>query len=390
MINPRSIAQQLLVLVTSWSMIQTGVSNDGWKKHIVYEGMHTTTAVAGDFSGDGIPDVITDSGSKTRLFVAPDWQELVLDEHEDAQTYIHSECFDVDGDGDLDYIGAIYQPGLIVWLEQPNEPLTGRWQKRLVDDKIDGIHGLIQADVDDDGKLDLLATSAQPTAPFSESLAWYRVPQNVRGSQRWERFIFAKADAPGLTHYLGVGDVNGDGRLDAATGAKGGPSATSQGEWFAWWQQGDDPEQAWTRHPISDSEPGATNIHPADMNGDGRLDFVASRGHGRGVIWFEAPAWKRHDIDAEIKEPHSLVAIDLDDDGDVDVATCAYGDKLAVWYQNDGKGTFTRHLIGENQEAYDIRAVDMDVDGDLDLLIAGRGSQNVVWYESPVKKNAQP
>ena len=32
--------------------------------------------------------------------------------------------------------------------------------------------------------------------------------------------VFAEKDAPGLTHYLGVGDVNGDGRLDAATGMR--------------------------------------------------------------------------------------------------------------------------------------------------------------------------
>ena len=35
--------------------------------------------------------------------------------------YIHSECFDIDGDGDLDYIGARYNPGLITWLEQPEK-----------------------------------------------------------------------------------------------------------------------------------------------------------------------------------------------------------------------------------------------------------------------------
>ena len=56
---------------------------------------------------------------------------------------------------------------------------------------------------------------------------------------------------------------------------------------------------------ISDQEPGATNIHPADVNGDGKMDFIASRGHGRGVIWFEGPDWIWHDIDAEIKEPHA-------------------------------------------------------------------------------------
>ena len=59
-------------------------------------------------------------------------------------------------------------------------------------------------------------------------------------------------------------------------------------------------------------------------------------------------------------------------------------DKLA-WFENDGRGNFTTHIIGTDQAAYDIRAVDMDRDGDLDLLIAGQASKNVVWCENPHK-----
>jgi hypothetical protein len=308
---------------------------------------------------------------------------VILDDHPDVESYIHSETFDVDGDGDLDYIGARYNPGLIVWLEQPQDPVRQRWQRRIADDTVHGIHGLIKADVDSDGKTDLLATSAQVKPPYPESLAWFRVPSDPRAAERWKPIILADQDAPGLTHYLGVGDVDGDGRLDAATGAKGGPQATSPGEWFAWWRAPAVPDQPWTKHLISDKEPGATNIHPADVNGDGKMDFVASRGHGKGVLWFEAPHWTRHEIDADIQEPHCLAAIDMDADGDVDAATCAYGSKVAAWYENDGAGRFRKHVVGEDQESYDIRVIDMDRDGDLDLLIAGRGSKNVVWYENP-------
>ena len=131
--------------------------------------------------------------------------------------------------------------------------------------------------------------------------------------------------------------------------------------------------------------PGATNIQPADVNGDGKTDIVASRGHGTGLIWFENPSWKTHTINPELKSPHCLQVIDMDGDGDIDAATCAYESKIAAWFENDGKGNFKTHIVAENQAAYDIRAIDMDADQDLDLLIAGQGSNNVVWLENPAK-----
>ncbi|MCP4788405.1 MAG: VCBS repeat-containing protein [Fuerstiella sp.] len=344
------------------------------------------TAVAGDYTGDGVIDVIADTGSGvTRLFVGPDWKETRLDDDHGGR-YIHSETWDVDGDGDADYIGARYKPGLIMWYEQPDEPLTQEWTRRLIDNQVHGIHGVIKGDVDLDGRIDLLATSAQPMDPFPDSLAWIAPPKKVRSADPWTRTIFADGDAPGLTHYLGVGDINGDGRPDAATGAKGGPTDKSgSGEWFAWWEAPGNPRDTWKKHLLPGKHPGATNIHPADINGDGKVDLLASRGHGQGVIWFEAPSWSVHTIDSEIKEPHCLAVLDIDKDGDTDAATCAYGSKLCVWYENAGDGKFSRHVVGENQEAYDIRVVDIDRDGDLDFLVAGRGSNNVVWYQNPIR-----
>ena len=385
--HPLKIASNMSRLIFAlfvWLLLFCALhAEEPWKKHTVFEGAAVMTVVAGDFTGDGKVDVIADIETQTRLFVAPDWKEVVLNDHPTEKRYIHSECFDIDGDGDLDYIGARYNPGLIIWLEQPAHGATERWQRRLVDDQVHGIHGLMQGDVDGDGKTDLLATSAQDKPPFPESLAWFRIPENPLQAERWKPHIFAQKDAPGLTHYIGVGDINGDGRLDAATGAKGGPMATSQGEWFAWWEAPRDPTKVWAKHLLSEDEPGATNIHPADLNLDGHMDLIASCGHGRGVLWFEGPKFTRHDIDPDIQEPHCLVTADIDGDQDIDIATCAFGSKLAVWYENDGQGKFERHIAGENQEAYDIRAVDMDNDNDLDLLIAGRGSNNVVWYEQP-------
>ncbi len=382
----RRFASALLAMENE-SSSQIGQSkNANWTKHIVYEGAGCVTAVAGDFNGDGLIDIVCNAGKKTQLLVAPNWKPIVLNSED--MDWIHSETMDVDGDGDLDVIGTPYSPGRIVWLECPTQPLTERWNERLIDDQVNGVHGLLVGNVDNVGRLDLLATSAQPSGPFPYSLVWYRIPKDPLAAERWERFVFASGDAPGLSHYLGIGDIDGDGLPDAASAAKGdGTAAGADGQWFAWWRAGKDPTQPWVKEVVSAKQPGATNIHPADVNGDGKRDLIASRGHSQGVVWFEretnSAEWTEHTIDGELREPHCLAAIDLDRDGDVDVATVAYGSERAMWYENDGRGNFKSHLVGEKQQAYDIRIIDMDQDGDLDFVVAGRASNNVVWYENP-------
>jgi hypothetical protein len=370
-------------IVVFLSTLESSFSAETWKKHVIYEGGRCNTAVAADFTGDGQIDVICNVDGKTRLLVAPDWREVIVSDHKDHQ-FIHSEMMDVDGDGDVDYIGARYRPGLIVWFEQPEHGATERWRARVVDNQVNGIHGLLTGDVDRDGHLDLLANSAQPVGAFPNSAAWLRVPNNPRKAARWQRHIFADQDAPGLSHYLGFGDVNGDGRPDISLAAKGGSQDESHsGEWFAWWEAPSDPTIPWKKHLLADNQQGATNIMPADVNGDGKMDFIATRGHGIGVMWLEAPDWVQHVIHPTLKEPHNLTVVDMDGDGDIDAATCGYGDRLVVWFENDGKGNFKTHVVARDQAAYDIRSVDMDRDGDLDLLIAGQLSHNVVWFENP-------
>jgi hypothetical protein len=357
-----------------------------WSRHVIMQGFRTQSAVAADFTGHGRMDVISGDIENDRniyLYSAPDWKPKLL--HSGIRL-IQSEAFDVDGDGDIDFIGAQYRPGLVFWLERPKDPLHDPWPFHLIDDftkgGIDGVHSLLAADIDRDGRLDLVANSGWPDGSFPNSLAWFRVPAQPRTAERWERRIFADRDAPGLSHYLGAGDVNGDGRLDLAIGAKIKP----EGNWFAWWEQPADPVIPWKKHMIVTGQEGATNIVMADVNGDGKPDFIASRGHGKGLVWYEAPDWRPHEIDPELVGPHSLAAADLDGDGDIDFVTCAKDARICAWFENDGKGNFAIHHIAENQASYQVRLVDMNGDGALDILVAGQESQNVVWFENRIKR----
>ena len=356
-----------------------------WPKHVVHTGSMTQTAVAADFTGDGRVDIIAHSDGKARLFVAPKWTEVILYENS-QQKCIHSEVMDVDQDGDLDYIAARYNPGLMYWLERPDgDAVTDEWVFHLISDQVHGIHGLLVGDVDVNGRVDLIANSAQPKPPYPESVIWLSTETSSQDEVDWSLHVPADGDAPGLTHYLGLGDLNGDGRPDITTAAKGGPHAEpDSGDWFAWWEAPKDPRsRGWTKHLVADEQPGATNILPADVNADDVMDLVCSRGHGDGVLWFAGPDWTPHEIWADLTGPHCLDIGDIDGDGDIDAVTCAKDDRLAVWFENDGHGEFTSHVIGRDQAAYDIRIVDISGDGHPDILVAGQASKNVVWYENP-------
>jgi FG-GAP-like repeat len=144
-------------------------------------------------------------------------------------------------------------------------------------------------------------------------------------------------------------------------------------------------ERLWRKHVIHHGAQSLTAV-AGDFTKDGQPDIIANSSDKTRL--FVGPDWKEIVLDATAGHDfiHSEtfdVDGDGDLDGDLDAATCAYGDKEAWWFENDGKGNFTLHLVARDQEAYDIRAFDIDQDSDLDLLIAGRASNNVAWYENP-------
>ena len=381
----KKVLTAALILVLAGSF-QT-LSAESWKKHTVMERGHCNTAVALDANGDRHLDVIASFNGRVSLFIAPDWkQEVVIHRFASGGGCIHSAVIDVDGDGDLDWAGTLASAHPF-WLENPGskEATGGAWAARAIDHEITGIHCILASDIDNDGRDDLVINNFQPDQGLKDSMAWFSIPKNPRKAAQWDRHVFANGDARGGSHYMGAGDIDGDGWKEIAVGAKGKPFA--DGNWFAFWKNPGKGKVkgSWTKVPLAQNQTAATNILPADVNGDGKVDWLASRGHGVGVIWFENPGWKIHDIDVNIQYPHSLTVADHDQDGDMDAATCGYGSERVMWYENDGKGKFKLHTLDTGQQSYDLRSVDMDGDGDLDLLNAGRGSQNVAWYENPLK-----
>tara|TARA_B110000196_G_scaffold318826_1_gene335110 strand:+ start:342 stop:1526 length:1185 start_codon:yes stop_codon:yes gene_type:complete len=362
-----------------------------WIRHEIFSGAHVNSATAADYDNDGDQEIIFSGGGQILMYLGPDFQKkqtLSMADPEQPKRKdqcIHSVLHDVDGDGDLDFVGS-YVRGLF-WLECPSKNATKTsWKMHQITDQIHGVHCIRSFDIDRDGKSDLIANDfTVDKGPYSGSICWLKPSFPIAEPINWSIIPIAKGTAPGGSHYFDFGDVNGDGRPDLTLGAKGKPFAN--GNYFAVFYAPKDPTQPWRREFLPDAgkQTGATHAAPADVNGDGKIDVLASRGHGVGVIWFEAPDWTQHIIDDKITFPHSTDFGDIDGDGDIDLSTVGYGSKLAAWYENDGTGKFTRHILSLNQMAYDTMITDLDGDGDKDILVAGQRSENVVWFENPQK-----
>lgn len=114
---------------------------------------------------------------------------------------------------------------------------------------------------------------------------------------------------------LSLGDVDRDGDLDVL----------SAGSESLWWENADGSGSAWSPHstgttPLGPSQPQWVDL---DQDGDGDLAGALPLASGDGAYWLEnvgdGTAWVLREIDASFEGALSLAAGDLDGDGRVDV-----------------------------------------------------------------------
>lgn len=128
----------------------------------------------------------------------------------------------------------------------------------------------------------------------------------------------------------------------------------------------------------------------ADVNKDGKKDVMA------GAYWFEAPNWTPHEL-AEPKifkkmEGYSDsfldFAMDVNQDGWVDLIRIDWPGKAATWHENpkNKPGHWTVHPIHDHLGNESPMLVDIDGDGRMDILGNDPTAKEVIWLKAPSKK----
>ncbi|MCB1121208.1 MAG: VCBS repeat-containing protein [Verrucomicrobiae bacterium] len=381
-------ASPILILVLSISSLSAGVS---WQKNSADLGEVSRGIDTADFDGDGNLDVLAIGEIKVYIISNPTRNkhpEVLYDSV--GGTLLYAASGDMDDDGDEDFViargtspwidyremrarreKASKPKGVpdfsVAWIENTGELKRNR-RARPIDTELNGCHGLAIADLSEDGVLDVIGNSIKGN--WKDSIAWY---DNFEG--KFVRHMIIQQQAPERPHYMVVADINRDGKQDVIVAHSGGND-------LSWYENPPAMHGFWEKHVIAQDVPGVTNTAVADLDGDGRLDVVASNGHGIGVNWYRGNTWKPSVIDQDLPDCHALAVGDFDLDGDLDVATASFSAHIVRWYENSGVGVFRAHDIeaGNGQEAYDLKTADLNKDGRLDLLLAGRGTKNAVWY----------
>lgn len=318
----------------------------------------------GDLDEDGYVDVVNGPWAWAGPDFVSKWQyrdydsaDFFEDGHYDPfgmadswATYV----YDINGDGLPDPISKGH-PGRasVAWFRN-----TGKREK-LVRHEMAADIALEQSlfrDITGDGRPELIA--ARDGRMGFVAADW------LEPTSAW-RFEAVSESGPWGTdhnfyHGVGVGDMNGDGRLDLLHNT-------------GWDEQPADGESDWRHHEAA-SWPGRTtgvqfggaHMFGYDVDGDGDTDMVTSlNSHGYGLAWWERVGddWERHLIlgapgdaaehpELHISQIHALVVADMNGDGLLDLVT-----GKSYWAHPDAPGTPASEDVNGTPYLYVFRLV---------------------------------
>jgi hypothetical protein len=298
--------------------------------------------------------------------------------------------FNKDGWNDILVVGF---PGKeTAWFENPKGKEV-HWARHVILDQTDNESPAF-TDLTGDGKPELVC--------ITKGRYGYAAPDWNAPEKPWVFHPISTDNKYGnFTHGLGVGDVNGDGRMDLL-------------EKDGWWEQPASLEgdPVWAFHQVKMGTGGA-QMYAYDVNGDGLNDIITSlAAHGFGLAWYEQlreggfcehiimnkdPRENHYGV--KFSELHAIDLVDMDGDGLKDIVTGKrfwshgrIGDPdrndtaVLYWFQlvrcADKTVDFVPHLIDDNSGVgTQVVAGDINGDGLPDVVVGNKKGTFVMLHE---------
>ncbi len=238
-------------------------SSGAWEPHLI-DDTFPSISVGGvlvDLTGNGRLDLIASTSDRGNHIY---WWECPADP---SQRWVRRDVFqlpasrthdlllaDIDGDGRQELYVWNQEAETVFWVPLPDDPYVTPWPDvRPVVTGIDE-QALAAADVDGDGRLELIA-----------GCSWYR----LLSSGEWERHVYT--EDYGGTRIVAA-DFDGDGRTEIAVCEVGADIGQPHGR-LALFRPGANPEDLWEAQVVHDRLFDAHALQVADFDGDGYPDL---------------------------------------------------------------------------------------------------------------------
>jgi hypothetical protein len=367
-------------LAGKYSLAGAGACSDALVPYtITNSALGAWSVRAADLDGDGRMDVLSASGDDDKVVWyrngggAPlSWTAYTI--ADDVNFAISVHAADLDGDGRLDVLSASAHDDKIAWYRNGGG-VPGVWTPFTISTTADHVVSVYAADLDGDGRLDVMSASFE-----DDKIAWYK---NGGGSPlMWTpRTIFSAADG---AYSVYAADLDSDGRLDVL-------SAGMNDDTIAWYRNDGGSPVVWTPYNITTTANGAQSVYAADVDGDGRADVLSASYLDSRIAWYKntwngaAVAWTLYTITMAADGAASVFAADVDGDGLVDVVSASQFDDKVAWYKNGGGSpmVWTPFTLTTTADfAMSVYAADVDGDGRVDVLSAHRYDNKVAWYRN--------
>ena len=342
-----------------------------------------------DINGDGHIDVIAGpfwyqgpEFTESHAFYEP----IPIPREPSPSNSMFSFVHDFSGDGrpDILVLGRVHKHAAM-WYENPGES-ESLWQRHFAFERVRGESPTL-VDLDGDGI---------PQVICHWDGRWGSIQPSDDARQPWQfKPLGEQQDWPQFYHGEGVGDVNGDGRLDLLIND-------------GWYQQPSSAKGEWPfiAHRFSPLRGGA-QMFAYDVDGDGDSDVISARhAHHWGLAWYEQRSqagqtrFREHMIMGErrdehmygtaFSQPHAQTLTDINGDGLLDIVTgkrmWAHGPAgdiepsaapVVYWFQLNrtakGQASYIPHLIDdESGVGVQVHAADVNADGSTDVLTASK------------------
>ncbi len=262
-------------MIAWWENV--GGTGENWEFHVIDDELNGANCVlACDFDNDGDVDLAGSAQYNDAVKwwensdgAGSEWIEHVIDDNIDAIQNIHAS--DMDGDGDLDILGAAAgsENSVVIWTNNNN---ADNWTQTVVEGIPFNAESVSAGDINGDGVQDIAGASN-----VTDNIGWWEhLPDDT--------YVFHMIESECIgARSVWLDDIDGDADLDIL--GTSSHNSADLGD-IVWWEN-NGTGTIWIEHRVSRRHTDATFARTVDINGDGVPDILAAACMRDRIIWWE-------------------------------------------------------------------------------------------------------